>query len=350
MSLCLHLWKLSIYISTNMEHIGIKEHGQRKRIPLFDLAKYVAITLVVIGHSYHLTIGYSSKLLPIIYSFHMPLFMMISGFFSVNSYSRPFIPLVKRKAIQLLLPVISCTVLSCLLLYIWGEKGFFRDEIVGGIWFLKVLFMCYIIVFLTLKICGRKIILGGLLSCCLLFVIPGGGTLKLNLMLLFFWTGYFLNRYFDYINPNLGKTSLGAGFIFVVLCFFGYATFEEKITLEYIITFPIDFTACYLVGLTGSLFTLGLCKLYMKHFSGKKTKLLLKTGQYTLGIYIVQIILVERILDHYCDLNMDFLSNNIIDFIATPLIGIILTFVCYYIVQIFKRNKYINLLLLGNGT
>ena len=39
-----------------------KEIKHRERIPYFDLAKFVAIMFVVIGHSYLLTIGYTSLL------------------------------------------------------------------------------------------------------------------------------------------------------------------------------------------------------------------------------------------------------------------------------------------------
>ena len=54
------------------------DSSHKERILFFDLAKYVAISLVVIGHSYLLTIGWGSNLRSIIYSFHMPLFFFIT--------------------------------------------------------------------------------------------------------------------------------------------------------------------------------------------------------------------------------------------------------------------------------
>lgn len=57
----------------------------RERLVYFDLLKLFAIYLVIIGHcvQYLLpTRPYDEPLYVYIYSFHMPLFMMISGFFS----------------------------------------------------------------------------------------------------------------------------------------------------------------------------------------------------------------------------------------------------------------------------
>jgi len=57
----------------------------RPRVPLWDTARFVAITLVVIGHAIQRLIGDSDAALVtylFIYAFHMPLFAMISGYFS----------------------------------------------------------------------------------------------------------------------------------------------------------------------------------------------------------------------------------------------------------------------------
>jgi fucose 4-O-acetylase-like acetyltransferase len=59
---------------------------RKQRDPFFDNAKYLAILLVVIGHSLahrtHTTAG--SGLYLFIYLFHMPLFIVITGYFSRN--------------------------------------------------------------------------------------------------------------------------------------------------------------------------------------------------------------------------------------------------------------------------
>lgn len=79
----------------------------KTRIKAFDVLKLFAIFLVLWGHC----IQYFTSGNPIdkpvyvyIYSFHMPLFMMISGYFASSSISLPIKELLKKKTIQLLLP------------------------------------------------------------------------------------------------------------------------------------------------------------------------------------------------------------------------------------------------------
>lgn len=79
------------------------------RIEYLDLVKFFAICLVCIGHSYAKVPTLESSLCPIIYSFHMPLFMLVCGYFSVHSLELPTKELLLKKGKQLLLPALSCT-------------------------------------------------------------------------------------------------------------------------------------------------------------------------------------------------------------------------------------------------
>ncbi|MCA1943295.1 MAG: acyltransferase family protein [Yonghaparkia sp.] len=57
----------------------------RPRVPLWDTTRFIAITLVVIGHAIQRLIADSDAALVVylfIYAFHMPLFALISGYFS----------------------------------------------------------------------------------------------------------------------------------------------------------------------------------------------------------------------------------------------------------------------------
>ena len=92
-----------------MDNISSQSIG--KRLPYFDVLKLFAIFLVLWGHciQYFLSSQYSDE--PVyryIYSFHMPLFMMISGYFSASSMRLHFTELITKKSRQLLLPCVSC--------------------------------------------------------------------------------------------------------------------------------------------------------------------------------------------------------------------------------------------------
>src|SRR5947208_3298483 len=72
---------------------GPKESERPKqRDAFFDNAKYLAILLVAMGHSWEpLTDGSrtAEALYEIVYTFHMPAFIVISGYFSRNFDFRP---------------------------------------------------------------------------------------------------------------------------------------------------------------------------------------------------------------------------------------------------------------------
>lgn len=57
---------------------------QKDRLVYIDIAKGIAIILVVIGHllQYNFSGTYKHILFNWIYSFHMPVFMMLSGYVS----------------------------------------------------------------------------------------------------------------------------------------------------------------------------------------------------------------------------------------------------------------------------
>ncbi|AKN70543.1 membrane protein [Streptomyces sp. PBH53] len=67
-------------------------NGSRQRDAFFDNAKYLAIVLVAMGHAWEPLKG-DSRILEgvytVVYSFHMPAFILISGFFSRSFDMRP---------------------------------------------------------------------------------------------------------------------------------------------------------------------------------------------------------------------------------------------------------------------
>ncbi|WP_455497031.1 acyltransferase family protein [Coprobacter sp.] len=84
---------------------------REQRVAFIDFLKGVCIFLVVWGHSiqYLSSSGYdfwNNRIFIFIYSFHMPLFMMLSGLFFIRSMSLPFGVVLKKRFFQLILPSI----------------------------------------------------------------------------------------------------------------------------------------------------------------------------------------------------------------------------------------------------
>lgn len=94
----------------------------KDRVVYLDLVKFVAILLVCIGHCYAMAPSILSVVRPVIYSFHMPLFMLVCGYFSFNSLELSFSKLISKKFCQLLIPVLSCTILSMSLFKGGGKR------------------------------------------------------------------------------------------------------------------------------------------------------------------------------------------------------------------------------------
>ena len=166
--------------------------GGKSRIVYLDLVKLFTIYLVIMGHDIaRMVNGYTvgGRMYALIYSFHMPLFMMLSGYFiSSKTLSKAFPDFLLTKARQLLLPVVTCTVICLLYLFLAREHVDVRSEIIGNSWFLKTLFVFYVLFYLIKKIPMNDWVLL-IVSCGLLFVIPHATTLQVNLLFPYFWGG-----------------------------------------------------------------------------------------------------------------------------------------------------------------
>ena len=124
--------------STSQKPAEVETLGGTKRQPEFDVAKGVGILAVIIGHG----AGTPTILRNLIFSFHMPLFFIISGFFMKPTQKLTW-SFVKKQAKALLLPYVITSALVVAAVYLFwtsqgdGEmaivsaKAFFRGSLVG---------------------------------------------------------------------------------------------------------------------------------------------------------------------------------------------------------------------------
>lgn len=120
-----------------------------QRLDWIDALKSILIIIVIWGHLIQYYSGetefWENSIWEIIYSFHMPLFIFISGYFFKNKPN--LIESLKTKAIQLLLPGLTCAII----LYIKSShlnniqlidiKHIFESACMN-LWYLKTLFIC----------------------------------------------------------------------------------------------------------------------------------------------------------------------------------------------------------------
>lgn len=107
----------------------------RQRMQSMDVLKFVAIFFVLWGHAeqYLLSGDYSDRMVyRHIYSFHMPLFMMISGFFFAMTVKPKVMENIIGKARQLLLPAVCWSVIFIVIAIVFTRQNLSFDSIRYG--------------------------------------------------------------------------------------------------------------------------------------------------------------------------------------------------------------------------
>jgi len=123
-----------------------------KRIVYLDIAKAIGIFLVVLGH----VVTSDTEMKRIIYSFHMPLFFLLSGILIKPRVSWNFSTwkeFISKKAFALLLPYLSWGLIYSkfsfknLVYILYGTREtLIRADCLTSLWFLPVMFVAFIIV------------------------------------------------------------------------------------------------------------------------------------------------------------------------------------------------------------
>lgn len=145
-----------------------------KRNDTIDVLRGIAVLAVILGHSVQrgLVTGYDTTLLwKVIYSFHMPLFVILSGFTLYMSKPRYDLQWIKNKVFRLIIPLITWTVIAQLvngfsftglqphLSFSTTVIGFVKRSVVHPdwiFWFLWIIFV-YMVIFLVVNKITDKI-------------------------------------------------------------------------------------------------------------------------------------------------------------------------------------------------
>ncbi|GAB2521670.1 acyltransferase family protein [Paramicrobacterium agarici] len=112
-----------------------------KRVPLWDNARFGCIVLVVVGHGIQRLVGDSDAALTVylvIYSFHMPAFAFISGYFSKSG--PPSIRQMKRVITDIVLPYVFMeTIWTVVKFFAEGDETLNPTKPSWTLWFLLAL-------------------------------------------------------------------------------------------------------------------------------------------------------------------------------------------------------------------
>lgn len=183
------------------------ENVVKKRVEWLDTVKFFAMWMVICGHfiqngSYHPTPAdwKEDPVFLFIYSFHMPLFVMLSGIFFSSALKSGFKVIAIRKFRQLMIPgyVVNfvLVIIGFLITMCCGDNSVkLHNSLIVPFWFLFVIYVSYIVCWGSLKILKNKYVAAAV-SCLIFFVIPGGSYNIFNSFLPYFWCGYLLKDVF----------------------------------------------------------------------------------------------------------------------------------------------------------
>lgn len=323
------------------------------RIIYLDAVKLVTIYLVILGHVTQLMVhgwAVGEHLWKPIYSFHMPLFMVVSGFFvSDRMLKLSFANMLKAKATQLLLPALTCTFICCIYLYFARDIVNFRDEIIGNSWFLKTLFV-YFSLFWLLKQTNLNDWLLFALSCMFLFLVPKGSFLQVNLLWPYFWAGYFLRKY-HLLDKIIGKWQI---FMVFLLLYASTNALQWRLNIPNIITINLE-SLCsqwylilfrYIVAFCGCICIISLVALvYSKFHELRWPSTISRFGKYTLGIYVLQTILVINIFPDTLAWYVE--KEWLLDLIVAPMLSLGFLFLCLCLIHFLSKSKTLDFLFFG---
>lgn len=319
------------------------------RVELYDIIKGLAIFLVVLGHTIQAFVPDNKYLIPI-YMFHMPLFMIISGYFfypSIEKYSLK--DYIKRKTIHLLIPSLFWGIFNMLIIN--GNKFLNNSPInlvysfnlvVTGMWFLVVLYVLSVIGGIIYKKYPQyEFLTWGIIYTMILFIPPFWVINEIKYLLPFFLIGYMMKIYkVEEYMFSKNKYLIFLICLLIFILFINIFTFDFTVYKTPTDILSIDYFYKYIVrflsGISGSFICFYICKLFEKTSNIKGY--LLRIGITTLPIYVLhqKFLLVSRLF-----------SFDIYMWLIIPLISFIIIEVCIFVYNKLS-NRFIQLLLFGN--
>lgn len=207
------------------------------RIPFFDNARAILIFLVVFGHMIQPFASDShliNSLYAIIYIFHMPMFILLAGFFAKGSGQPRYI---LKLAKNLLLPYLIFQLLYTGLYFILGREEWYKGILhpQWAMWFLLSLFGWHILLILFKRLPA----VWGILISVAIGILVGytdliGYGLSMSRTLVFFpffLAGYFLTKEHIQLIKTKGLKIVGLLFTLVLFAFI-YITINVDVTLD----------------------------------------------------------------------------------------------------------------------
>lgn len=345
---------------------------QNNRDFRLDFAKGILISLVVIGHSFFYgytlnNIHQDTFIYKVIYSFHMPAFMLLSGYFFYNTNKRPLARVILLKIKTIVVPFIAFSVTMWILMHIkdilFLKEGFsfsffeLLDYVLTSkiMWYLASLFInCLLVATLSRIPYGY---IGYILVMIVSLFIPANHSYVhpgYPFMFPFFIAGYYMMKNKISLFSLVGRK--GVILCLVVLSLIGLYFYNRDTyiygTGMYILTDNPMYSMAinihrFVIGVTMTALFFTMIGYIIPSVSlqgnNKTVKMFVDLGTCSLGIYGFQQILIGVIIECKDNFQIDLPSP----FITVLASSVLVIFLSYYLTKLCTCNNLLSILYLG---
>lgn len=336
----------------------------RKRNTIIDILKGITIILVILAHCIQFGSGlyylesqsfFDNLLFKLIYSFHMPLFMLISGYlfcFTVKKYSFNYI--LKTRFTNLIIPIIVWQTIWNFIEDLKNQNNpsflFVFDSYINTLWFITSVFFNSLVVVFCNKYAKDSLLLYGLIIIISLFIPNYYGYNLYVYMLPYFLCGYFYNKVGGITN-KLNRIIIISRYIFLIILFlfllYHFDTKDYAYTSGTFIIRNHDISTSQIctdifrwaIGFIGSLCVILSVKfIYTRHDQSILLVYMSIIGTKTMGLYIISTYLFKLFyLLHIKEAN----------YIYIVIECIIVTLISYLLTWLIEQNSFLKKYLLG---
>lgn len=314
-----------------------------------DRLKGLAIILVVMGHvllycccSCDFPRAMADFIGKGIYSFHMPLFMFLSGIVVSNF---PHAAKLRRKLPQWLVP---CIVIGLIYIFTIGDsvRSFVTNDFKGGYWYLFVLSEFYIfmasILLLPIRFrshwLGQVLLGGGIMAVLRVAValLPPTvvGTLSLNMAYgnwMYFFAGFFVRQHVRALKFMCNDYVEALCLVGIVV----YFAFDLQVVRRFFPFLPIGVLICAFRR--------------REHSGGFVNSQLSWIGKNTLYIYVLHYFLLSTVSLKLIYEPIVATHNYLAELVLILAMSLVLAYVSACVGRILRSNRLLRLVLFGNA-
>lgn len=345
------------------------ENYKHTRNPFLDILKAYAIILVVWGHCIQYGAGqaygdnnlyYENVVFQTIYSFHMPLFILISGFLFGFSIKKGWIECIHKKFHTLLVPSFVWAILFFAIalgeklvcnepITLWASVKGYLMYALFSFWFLWAIFGCSLLVALVNRFFKDSIWIYVAIFIASFFVTDSFNIGMYKYMYPYFLAGYFFQKFNgkDSVGVYLKRPSfcIGMGLLFSVALYFFtpecfiYTTGHSLIGKDMPFQLGVDLYR-YAIGFLGCAFSVSL--IYQLSTCCATSNILNTIGRETMGIYIISSFINVHLLQRIT------CGSDGPHFFLIGIESIVIVLCCHVIICLIKKSRFLSRYLLGS--